>query len=207
MAAQNVSPHASKINRFQEAAVWASGKFTVDTQGRVWRGGRRAENKAGEYLQVKVMIAKIRYYTCAHRLVWHAVKGPIPDGLVVNHKNGVKDDNRPENLEVVSYSQNTKHAHATGLIDQYGERNPACKVNDAIVARIRQMYACGGYTMEQVGATFGVSFQYVSRVVRGNRRAKQPGPMQNHDLRHNASQRDDVTGRFKPVHDGFPVVE
>ena len=35
-----------------------------------------------------------------HRLVHEATKGPIPDGLVVNHINSVRHDNRPENLEL-----------------------------------------------------------------------------------------------------------
>lgn len=44
-----------------------------------------------------------------HRLVVGAFIEEIPDGLVVNHKNGVKNDNRPKNLEIVSISQNTEH--------------------------------------------------------------------------------------------------
>lgn len=37
------------------------------------------------------------------------------DQLVTNHINGVKIDNRPENLEWVSYSRNIFHAYYTGL--------------------------------------------------------------------------------------------
>lgn len=202
------------INRFQEAIVWSSGKFSVDNEGRVWRGNKRAENKVGEYLQVKVMIERKRYYTCAHRLVWHALKGPIEYGKIINHKNGKKDDNRPDNLEVVTYSGNLVHAHAIGLVDQYGQKNPAAKLSDYQVAQIRNLYAGGGYTMEQIAGMFGVSFQHVSSLIRGHRRSKQLGPITNSDLRHSVSERDSQTGRFvksirlieKVLHDEFPVV-
>lgn len=174
---------ARTINRFQEEQVWASGKFTVDEEGRVWRGLERAENRVGSYLQVKVMISGVRYYTGAHRIVWRALFGPIPTGMVVNHKNGRKDDNRPDNLELETYSGNTKHAYRIGLMDEHGERNPAAKLTDNQVALIRNMYAGGGYTMGRLGEMFGVRFQHISRLIRGQRRARQNGPTTAVDLR------------------------
>jgi hypothetical protein len=46
-----------------------------------------------------------------HRLVLRAFVGPAKEGETANHKNGVRLDNRVENLEWVSHSENLKHAH------------------------------------------------------------------------------------------------
>jgi hypothetical protein len=198
MAHLKVSAHPRAINRFQEEQAWASGKFTVDSEGRVWRGTKRAENRVGDYLQVKVMVGGVRYYTGAHRLVWRARIGPIPFGMVVNHKNGRKDDNHPDNLELETYSGNTKHAYRIGLMDEHGERNPAAKLSDRDVATIREMYATGRYTMDVLGTMFGVRFQHISRLVRGQRRRKQGGTILGSDQRHIACDRDATTGQFLP---------
>lgn len=185
------------ILRFQEAIVWNSGKFTVDARGHVWRGNRRAEKTAGEYLQVRVMVNGRRYYTCAHRLVWHALRGPIPFGMVINHKNGVKTDNRPENLELSTYSANLSHAHRNGLLDQRGELNPAARLTNRQVAEIRLRYSSDNISQSALGAIYSVSPKTISKIVRGERRASQPGIVANYigRRRHSKSNREQ-SGRF-----------
>ncbi len=63
--------------------------------------------KSTGYLQIKVYGKKYS----AHRIVAKAFCTGFCDSLVVNHKNGQRDDNRAENLEWVSHSENSKHGY------------------------------------------------------------------------------------------------
>lgn len=55
-----------------------------------------------------------------HRLVWNAFKGPIPKGLVINHLNEIKNDNRLCNLEICTSKENTNYG--TGKVRGAGNR-------------------------------------------------------------------------------------
>lgn len=44
-----------------------------------------------------------------HRLIWEHVNGVIPDGMEIDHINGVRDDNRITNLRLVTRSQNLQN--------------------------------------------------------------------------------------------------
>lgn len=108
----------------------------------------------------------------AHRLVYEAFVGPIPEGMQINHKNGVKDDNRVENLEIATPSENTRHAYHVLKIpprinSMPGETNPKAKVGWEQVDRIRQMYASGEYSQQALGNQFGLSQSTVGRIISG----------------------------------------
>jgi hypothetical protein len=78
-----------------------------------------------------------------HRLVAMAfVDGYSPE-LSVNHINGNKLDNRPENLEWVTVAQNTKHQWRTGLVDLRGENQPTHKLTQRQVIHIRKALKLG----------------------------------------------------------------
>ena len=57
-----------------------------------------------------------QYAFRAHRVVYETFFGKIPNGLEINHKNGIKDDNSLQNLECCSHSENIRHAIKNKLL-------------------------------------------------------------------------------------------
>lgn len=75
-----------------------------------------------------------------HRLVAEAFI-PNPDKKPqVNHINGIKSDNRVENLEWVSCLENLHHALDNNLRDTKGEKSPTAKLSEIQVLAIRRLY-------------------------------------------------------------------
>jgi hypothetical protein len=44
-----------------------------------------------------------------HRLIYEAHYGPLPEGMIVHHKNGDPRDNRPENLEAMTQADHLRY--------------------------------------------------------------------------------------------------
>lgn len=79
----------------------------------------------------------------AHRFIWEAVNGPIPDRMQINHMNGDKADNRLENLELCTQVQNILHAYRTGLASNQGIRHPGAKLTETQVRAFRSLFDAG----------------------------------------------------------------
>lgn len=100
-----------------------------------------------------------------HQLVARAFIGPCPVGSVVNHIDGNKHNNRPENLEYISNSDNVKHAYRTGLLSNKGTTNGHAILNDDKVRQIRSLRGSG--THKQIGEKVGCKTYLVSQVLAG----------------------------------------
>ena len=93
-----------------------------------------------------------------HRLVAQAFLENPENKLTVNHKDGIKTNNRRDNLEWNTIAENHAHAFDTGL-HSIGENRIAgrpVKLRDADIPLIREMFKEGKGNTE-IGKLFGVS--------------------------------------------------
>lgn len=67
------------------------------------------------YLQVSLAFNKKKKSVLVHRLIANAFIDNFLNKNQINHKNGIKTDNRIQNLEWVTAKENTNHAHQNGL--------------------------------------------------------------------------------------------
>lgn len=68
--------------------------------------GKYAGKAAGTPRKGYVSVTIDRQKYQAHRLIWKLVFGTIPNEKMVDHENGICDDNRLENLRLVTNQQN-----------------------------------------------------------------------------------------------------
>lgn len=113
------------------------------------------------YHQVPLSIERVRYMRRIHTLVLEAFVGPS-NGLVCNHKDAVRTNNRLENLEWVTQYQNVRHA-----IDVMGQRFGRIRtISDediALAIRLRSE----GWTIRAVAERFGVTHRVIERATAG----------------------------------------
>src|SRR5579872_5479667 len=112
-------------------------------------------------------VAKYRY---AHLIVWITFKGPIPNGLEVNHKNGDRDDPTLKNLELLTKSENAAHSfrelnRQSNLVIKIGSTNGAAKLRETDIPEIFRLYAEGLFQW-QIAERFKVSQTLISMILR-----------------------------------------
>lgn len=109
----------------------------VGTKSPKWKGGRMTQKDG--YVRVLVKSGKANEsdrYALEHRVVAEQKIGrPLHAGEVVHHINGVRDDNRPENLEVLTSVAEHRKLHvkkeaamrAAGVAPQRAPRRARAK--------------------------------------------------------------------------------
>jgi hypothetical protein len=103
-----------------------------------------------------------------HRLIAQAYI-PNPDNLpTINHKNGIKTDNRIENLEWVTFSENTTHAVATGLLmPAKGRGTKNGRFEDEDIKRIKELYS-QGLSQYKIAEMYNVTRGTIQQILNGH---------------------------------------
>jgi hypothetical protein len=101
-----------------------------------------------------------------HRLVAETFISNPEGKPNINHINGIKTDNRMENLEWCTQKENIRHAVDTGLFSATGENNGMCKITEADAREIK--YGLKDKTRMELSERFGISIWMIS-AIRNNR--------------------------------------
>lgn len=94
--------YLAKINTEAENLVLSlieAGVFWVNSEGEIWRKAVLRQGKVVPCLSRR-----------ADRIVYRHLVGVIPTGMVIDHINRNRTDNRPENLEPVPQTINVRRA-------------------------------------------------------------------------------------------------
>lgn len=164
----------AKVNKRKDRFFWRklkSGYYRVDRKGNIrnQKGKLLGTVNSRGYVTIgcKDKNGKLLVFQ-AHRLVWMAFKGRIPDGLVPNHKDGNKQNNAIRNLELVTHEENSLHAVRTGLrVEKRGEARSNAEFTDKEVIKYRRMVAKGKISRREIARRRGCSHPTVMYMISG----------------------------------------
>lgn len=160
------------------------GELSIDDQGRIWRLARRGGNPSRNfatrpcppvraeyrqrqgYLLITTTISGVKTTAAAHRVVWTHFNGPIPAGLTINHRNGNKADNWPDNLELATMSEQRFHAVHTLNVERTrpkGSLHPKTTLTESVVREIRALRK-QGMLVKDIAEKFNLKARAVSAI-------------------------------------------
>lgn len=166
-------------NEIWKDIKYYEGIYQISNIGRVKRLKRSLKRKDGKMYSVKEKILKTSYDRDGylfitlrkdekhkgfrvHRLVAQAFISNITSKETINHLNGIKDDNRVENLEWCTRSENNKHARKNGLNEVKGERCHLSKVTENEVYIIKGLLKHTTLSQKEIAKIFNVDQTNIS---------------------------------------------
>lgn len=135
---------------------------TVQINGEIRRSSIQTSKKRdGTFIQKYCIINYRGFNIRFHRLVYmYHTRELIPEGLYINHIDGNKQNNHYDNLELVTPSENMKHAYQTGLNVPprlFGEFVGTAKLTNDQVAQFRREFKAKEKTVKDIATEAGMS--------------------------------------------------
>ena len=96
------------MTRLEKCLLAKEKGYTYDViSGKVYKiNGKEAKSvKRDGYLRINMNKAGMQYHLTQHQYAWYCIHNEIVD--CIDHINGIRDDNRIENLRKVTQQQNT----------------------------------------------------------------------------------------------------
>ncbi len=142
-----------------------TGYFTADpVSGLVtsYRGHVYRHESGGGYVRIPITRNTRKFFIRAHRVIWIAVHGHIPEELTIDHINRIKNDNRIVNLRLA-----TPYENSLNKPSHLGEKNPSAILCAEQVAEIRARWRAGGVMQYELAAEYGVKPTTISVAIGG----------------------------------------
>lgn len=134
-------------------------RFYVGENNPNWNGGRYLAPNGYIRLLSKDERCNFRY---EHRVVMENHIGRrLKKREQIHHINGIKHDNRIENLLIVLDTEHKNTYHP----NKNGEESASSKLTWKQVREIRKKYKTKKYTLEMLGKEYGVIFQTISLII------------------------------------------